>query len=290
MPKKAKTGGNTDIVHRMKGVSGSNYLVFDLKENQKIQSSPGSLIYMQGNIEKGGIKMGSMIKAFARAFGGEDFFISTYAGLQGGGTVAFSSDIPGDIIKIDLKKDEEYTISRSSFLCGTDNIEISSRIVAMGLFGIGTDEGFVMPTIKAKDGDASFWLANYGTFEKITLKSNETIILDNGVFLASPSSMNYEIVQLGKSFVASIFGGEGFGMKFTGPGEIYIQSKNLNDLFSLISKYVHVNVSSSNNKVELASNVFDMFNGDGGTKKKRAYKKKADTKTVVKAVVKTGAK
>ena len=189
----------SELVNEIKGAPGSNYITFFLKENETILSSPGSMIFLQGNIEKGEIKMGNVFKAFARAFGGEDFFITSYKGSKGGGRISFSTDIPGDIVKIDLKNGEEYTISRSSFLCGTENIIISSRVIMKGFFGIGTDEGFIMPTIKAVNGDASVWLSNYGTFEKIILADNETIIIDNGIFLAAPSHMNYDIVKLGKS-------------------------------------------------------------------------------------------
>lgn len=283
---KVKTSAEVDnnvLVNEIKGAPGSNYITFFLKANQTILSSPGSMIFLQGNIEKGQIKTGGIMKAFARAFGGEDFFITSYKGVDNGGKIAFSTDIPGDIVKIDIKKGEEYTISRSSFLCGTENIEISSRIVLRGLFGLGTDEGFIMPTIKAVDRDASFWLSNYGTFEKIILAENESIIIDNGIFLAAPSSLKYTLVKLGKSFISSILGGEGLGMKFIGPGHIYIQSKNLNDLFDLISKYVRVTINSSNKKTKLAENVLDVFSGDGGgkkTMKKRGKSEKKQTKKV----------
>ena len=273
---KVKTSAEVDnsvLVNEIKGAPGSNYITFFLKANQKILSSPGSMIFLQGNIEKGEIKTGGIMKAFARAFGGEDFFITSYKGLEGGGKIAFSTDIPGDIVKIDIKKGEEYTISRSSFLCGTENIEISSKIVLRGLL---VDEGFIMPTIKAPNGDASFWLSNYGTFEKIDLKENETILIDNGIFLAAPSQLKYTLVKLGKSFISSILGGEGLGMKFTGPGHIYIQSKNLNDLFDLISKYVRVTIKSSNKRRDLGENVLDVFQGEGGGKKNMKKRGKSE--------------
>ena len=41
--------------------------------------------------------------------------------------------------------------------------------------------------------------------------------------------MNYTIESLGKNILGTLLGGEVFGMKFVGPGTIYIQSKNLNN-------------------------------------------------------------
>lgn len=227
-----------DLESSKKGAPGSNYIVISLKSGEKVLSSPSSLIYMKGDVQKGEIEIGKdVLAAFSRSFAGEDMFMTSYTGGQSGGHVAFSSDIPGDVIKIQLQKEEEYTISRTSFLCGTDNITISATVQPLGILGIGSGEGFILPKVKAKSG-ASIWLATFGSFERIDLLPNEEIILDNGVFLAAPSHMTYTLVRLGKTFISSFLGGEGFGMKFVGPGTIYTQSKNLNNFGQMMSKYV----------------------------------------------------
>lgn len=227
-----------DLESSKKGAPGSNYIVIFLKSGEKVLSSPSSLIYMKGDVEKGEIEIGKdVLSAFSRSFAGEDMFMTSYKGGQAGGHVAFSSDIPGDVIKVQLKKDEEYTISRTSFLCSTENISISATVQPLGILGIGSGEGFILPKIKANSG-GSIWLATFGSFERIDLLPNEEIILDNGVFLAAPSHMNYTLVRLGKTFISSFLGGEGFGMKFVGPGTIYTQSKNLNNFGQMMSKYV----------------------------------------------------
>lgn len=64
-------------------------------------------------------------------------------------------------------------------------------------------------------------------------------------------------------------------MKFTGPGTIYIQSKNLNDLFSLISQHISTKQTKSNVTGNLIENAFNLFaDSDGGSKKKTRRKKK----------------
>lgn len=227
-----------DLQSSKKGTSGSSYIVISLKAGETVISSPSSLIYMKGDIEKGEIVIGkNVLSAFSRSFAGEDMFMTSYKGGQWGGDVAFSSDILGDVIKIQLKKDDEYTISRTSFLCGTENISISATVQPLDIRGIGSYEGFVLPKIKAKSG-GSVWLATFGSFERIDLAQNEEIIIDNGVFLAAQSHMNYTLVRLGKTFTSSFLGGEGFGMKFVGPGTIYIQSKNLNNFSQMMSRYI----------------------------------------------------
>ena len=48
--------------------------------------------------------------------------------------------------------------------------------------------------------------------------------------------MKYELERLGKSLWSSLAGGEGIGMKFTGPGVVYTQSKNFNDFIVQIRR------------------------------------------------------
>lgn len=49
-------------------------------------------------------------------------------------------------------------------------------------------------------------IISIGSFERIDMLPNEEIILDNGVFLAAPSHMNYTLVRLGKSLISSFLG------------------------------------------------------------------------------------
>lgn len=78
--------------------------------------------------------------------------------------------------------------------------------------------------------------------------------------------MNYTLNQIGNGVISSIFGGEGLGMKFTGPGYIYIQSKNINDLCSLIDGYITAK-SSTFQGVNIDINPLKMLSYEGGTKK-----------------------
>ena len=81
-------------------------------------------------------------------------------------------------------------------------------------------------------------MAAYGSFKKIVLGQGEEIIIDNGYFLAAEKNFEYDVVKLGKTLTSSFFGGEGFGMKFVGPGTVYMQSKNLTNFALTLSSYM----------------------------------------------------
>ncbi|MAT10745.1 MAG: hypothetical protein CMM02_07030 [Rhodopirellula sp.] len=229
---------NKNIKYSIVGKPGSNYVKFDLKLNDAIINSPGSLIYLRGDIKKGEIKYDdSFGKAFWRGIAGEDIFISRYVGNNKGGSIALGIDIPGDILCLDLEPKSEWIISRGSFLCAYDNVSIESKYTnSSGIIGIGTSEGFILPLIKNNDNNYSkVWLSCYGTFEKITLNNDEIIIVDNNSFLASKKDMEYTIESFGKDLTSTFLGGEVFGMKFKGPGTIYIQSKNITNFKNMIN-------------------------------------------------------
>lgn len=243
----AKKGGNANAVALPKtaelkvhvvGAPGSNYLEVDLPPGFAIKSSPGSLVYLRGDVEKGTVELGGVGKALARALGGEDVFITAYrGGAAGGGKAAFGSPLPGDIIRIDLSPRETIIISRGSFLCCTADLEVTATTRLKGIVGVGQEEGFVLPVVQAGDVGGAVWLCAYGTFKRIDLAADEKIVLDNGTFLACPVALQYKIVRLGKTLFSSLAGGEGFGMEFTGPAALYMQSKNVNEFMGYIGAH-----------------------------------------------------
>ncbi len=240
----SKKGGNANAVAvrvpnaHILGAPGSNYLEIDLPPGVVIKSSPGSLVYLRGDVEKGVVELGGVGKAVARALGGQDLFITTYrGGPSGDGKVAFGSPLPGDIIKIYLAPREAIIVSRGSFLCCTADLEVTATTRLKGILGVGQEEGFVLPVVQAGDAGGTVWLCAYGTFKRIDLATNEKIVLDNGAFLACPVTLHYQIVQLGKTMFSSLAGGEGLGMEFVGPAALYMQSKNVNEFLGYIGAH-----------------------------------------------------
>lgn len=231
------------------GSPGSIFLEINLKENEQIMTSPGALLYMKGNIEKGEIKFDNVGSGFWRILAGQYLFYTSYKGNKGGGTIAIGTDMPGDIIDIPINTNEEWYISRGSYLCSTINIVIEGTVKTQGIFGlIGSSEGGILPIIKTTDGNSGkFWLGAYGSFKKIVLNSGEEIVIDNGYFLAAEKKMNYTIVNMGKTLISAAFGGEGFGMKFVGPGTLYIQSKNISNFAFTLKSYMPNSSSGNNN-------------------------------------------
>lgn len=282
---------NTKII----GNSGSSYLEVKLKKDQKIRATNGAMLYMTGKVSMPEAKIDNIGKILA----GESLFFQEYTGIGSGidkdtdnnGTVTFGLDYPNDIIKIEIPFGIEYRLSQNSFLASTENIEISYTTQFKGLFGIGQDEGFLLPVAKCISGTKGYiWLCSYGTFNIKKIAQNDSIIIDNGLFLACDNKIQYEVIKIGKSYISSFLNGEGFGMQFKGPCDIYIQSKNLLGFFNLISLntstgsvsgIVSPPISGNNNIInnnddDTGVNIGDDFEMSGGKKTKKKQNNKSN--------------
>jgi uncharacterized protein (AIM24 family) len=245
------------------GHHGSQYIKFKLRENEMIITSLSSLIYMDSNIDKGAIQFDGFMSGFKNLFSGEDFFYNGYKGInpEKEGVVAVGTNTIDSVVRLKVKNNFPLKLSRNSFIASTDNIKIDATTNMKGIIGIGQEEGFILPTATCISGDHGYvWIAAFGIFEKMIIPQGEHIIINNGTFLASHVSTDYEVVKLGKTMIGSFINGEGFGMKFTGPTIIYIQTKNLNDFIATFQSQDTTFKMGDNNMSSVAETSNSFFN------------------------------
>lgn len=210
---------------------------FDLKPGQTIVSNGGSMNYMREGVDRGELSDsggGGFWSGLGRLFSGQSAFLVRYTGLDKPNRfVTFSSTIPGSVMPLKIKPGQEILINRGSFIACSPNVNISGKLNWRGFLGIGQDEGGVLPklTLTGKQ-EGIVWLGAFGHFQKHELKKDQSLLVDNGLFLASIASENkdepiYTLENLGKSIVSTALGGEGIGMNFGGPRIVYTQSHDL---------------------------------------------------------------
>jgi uncharacterized protein (AIM24 family) len=272
-----------DIANNAKiiGTSGSSYLEINLKENQKIHASSGSMVYMMGNISMPEAKY----DGFGKLFAGEDIFFQEYTGTKTGigkstiGIISLGMDFPNDIIRIPIPLNIELRISQGSFLACTENIKITYTTQFKGILGIGQDEGFILPVAKCISGTMGYiWLCSYGTFNLRKIAKDDAIILDNGIFLATNNENQYEVIKIGKSIIGSFLTGEGFGMKFNGPCEIYTQSKSMTGFMDIIQSNISTETYTTGTSGDLGLGDIGLEMTEGGKKTKSKTSKKIPEK------------
>lgn len=185
-------------------------------------------------LKKADLHFEGFLHGFSKILAGEPLYYQIYKGnIKENGYIYIGNSFINSIIAIKIKKGDIFRLSRNCFLASTGNIRISFTFQAKGIFEIGQEEGFFLPTATCFIGDYGYiWICAYGNLEKIIIPDKDYLIIDNGIFLACNNKYQYDISKLGKSLFSSFFGGEGFGMKFRGPAEIYIQTKNINNFLT----------------------------------------------------------
>lgn len=259
----------------IQGGSDSKYLVFDFTNDTSgtasVLADNASLLYMKGGIKSGTLSLGKgnqITSFFGRVFSGETAFLQTYSG---NGIVALGSSLPGDIIMLRLEPGHEYFLSSGSYVACTENVRISGAFNALGLISWGQEEGPALPHVSVVDDSIGYvWIGGYGAFERHDIPENETMLVNNGLFLASTKKYD-GIRRMGKTLLSSAFG-EGLGMEFIGPCIVYTQSKNSNVLVDYIATQLPKPSNNTSNGISLLGN-FTSESSEGGADKSKNKKK-----------------
>ncbi|MCS7109108.1 MAG: TIGR00266 family protein [Sulfolobales archaeon] len=205
-------------------------LVVYLDPNEKIVAEAGSMTYMTPNIEvRTRMREKSILDSLGLTIlGRQSFWINEYVARNTPGEVAFVSAPIGDVEKLVVRPNQGYIIQKSSYIASTENIDLDIRWEGFtkGLFG----QGLFM--IKAS-GEGELFINTFGAIDKHVLKPGESLIVDNFHLVAFSTSCNYRVTKFG-GLKETILGGEGLVTKIEGPGEVYIQTKNLREFIDWI--------------------------------------------------------
>ncbi len=200
-------------------------LVVKLEPGEKITAESGALTYMSPNIEVHTRRREKSILGSIglKLFGRQSFWVNDYIASNGSGEVAFVSAPVGDIEVLEVKPGKGYIIQKASYIASTENIDLDVKWEGFtkGLFG----QGLFM--IKAT-GEGKLFINTFGAIDKHRLDAGETLIVDNFHLVAFSDTCDYKVTKFG-GLKETLLGGEGLVTRITGPGEIYIQTKNLRE-------------------------------------------------------------
>lgn len=80
------------------------------------------------------------------------------------------------------------------------------------------------------------FLSSYGAILEKSLTSGENYIVDTGHIIAFEESVQYKLKKAAKGIFSTLASGEGLVSEYTGPGKLWIQTRNLKGFASLITK------------------------------------------------------
>jgi uncharacterized protein (AIM24 family) len=90
-------------------------------------------------------------------------------------------------------------------------------------------------------GDGTLFINTFGAIDKHTLKPGQTMIVDNFHLVAFSDTCNYKVTKFG-GLKETLLGGEGLVTQITGPGAVYIQTKNLREFVEWLWTFIEPRV------------------------------------------------
>jgi uncharacterized protein (TIGR00266 family) len=200
-------------------------LVVSLEKGETITGEAGAMTYMDTTIEPHTRKREkSLLGSLGMSIiGRQSFWVNDYAAVAGPGEVGLVSAPVGDIETLEVKPNQGYIIQKSAYLASTQNVDLDIKWEGFtkGLFG----QGLFMIKVS---GNGMLFINTFGAVDKHTLRSGQTIIVDNFHLVAFSDACKYKVTKFG-GLKETLLGGEGLVTQITGPGDVYIQTKNLKE-------------------------------------------------------------
>ena len=214
-----------NLDYKIKYKPSYSMLVVNLDPNESVTAEAGAMTYMEPNIE---VNTRKREKSFLGTLGlsllgRQSFFVNDYKAKDKSGEVAFVSAPVGDIETLEVKPNNGYIIQSSSFIASTQKIDLDIKWQGFtkGLFG----QGLFMIKVS---GEGKLFINTFGAIDKHTLESGKTLIVDNFHLVAFSDTCDYKVRKFG-GLKSTILGGEGLVTEISGPGDVYIQTKNLRE-------------------------------------------------------------
>lgn len=203
-----------------------------LAPNEPVRAESGSMMAMAADTHLEAKAQGGFAKSLKRAaLGGESFFITTLTAGPGGGWVDLAANLPGDLAVLQLDGVNPWLLSKGAFLGADTNVTVDTQFQGMKMFA-GGEGAFLLQA----HGTGPLVVSAFGAIDRIALEPGQSVVIDTGHFVASHAGIQYELRRAAQgSFIQSAKSGEGFVFQFTGPGEVFMQSRNPAGLISYLS-------------------------------------------------------
>ena len=205
--------------------------IIQLQPEQSILAEAGAMVSMSANVELQSEMKGGFFGALKRAAGGESAFVSTFTARGGPGEVCFAPGSPGDIAGIDLNN-QMFFVQSSSYLAGDASLTVDTKWGGAKTFFGG--EGLFVLQIS---GAGLLLLSSFGAIHRKRLQPGERYVVDTGHLVAWEGTTQYTLRKAAAGFFRSMMSGEGIVSEFIGPGEILIQTRNLEAFAGLMKPF-----------------------------------------------------
>jgi len=200
-------------------------LVIDLEAGEKITGEAGAMTYMSPNVDVQTRRRERSILGTigVSLFGRQSLFVNDYVATGGPGQIGLAAAPVGDIQVMRVEPGRGFIVQKAAYLASTGDIELDVKWEGFtrGLFG----QGLFMIKVY---GSGDLFINTFGAIDRHELGPGEELVVDNFHLVAFSDSCDYKVEKIG-GWKETILSGEGFITRIRGPGEVYLQTKNLRE-------------------------------------------------------------
>ncbi|KAI3333265.1 tryptophan RNA-binding attenuator protein-like domain-containing protein [Ustulina deusta] len=203
-------GGSYRISHR----DCNTIVTIQLAMGCPLTARPGVLIAMSPTITLKGEYKFSVKKLVASAELGHSTFI-------GPGELLLAPSMLGDITTVRLTGEESWSVGKDAYVANTQGVNRDYKRQGLGK-AMFSGEGLWVHKVS---GVGLLWITSFGAIIRKDLVEGEKYIVDNGHLVAW--NVKYVMERVASGGIISGFAtGEGLVCKFTGPGTVFLQTRN----------------------------------------------------------------
>ena len=207
-------------------------LTIQMVSGEQFRAEAGAMVSMSPTIELQAKTSGKgFFGTMKAAVGGESFFASMFTASGGNGELILAPGGLGDIMQLEMRGQTVFA-QGGAYLAGSPDLDISTQ---GSLKAMVSGEGLFLQKIS---GNGSLFLNSYGAIIEKTLSSGESYVVDTGHIVAFEESVHYTIKKASKGLFSTLASGEGLVCEYTGPGKIWMQTRNLSAFAQMLAKYI----------------------------------------------------
>lgn len=199
-----------------------------LGAGQEVKVEAGAMASMSGGVEIETSMSGGLLGGLKRSvLGGESFFINTFKAPQGG-DVSVAAKLPGDMRVLSLTGGTHY-VQSGSWIASDLGIDVDTKWGGAKTFFGG--EGLFL--LKCS-GSGDVLVSSYGAIVERQIGPGESLVIDTGHVVAFPDGITYAVEKAG-NWKSAVLGAEGLVTRFTGPGNVWLQTRSPRDLIGWLT-------------------------------------------------------
>jgi len=188
-----------------------------LEGGETVVAESGAMVAMSPNMKIETKAKGGLFGGLKRMVVGESFFTNKFEADGGPGTIKLAPSAPGDVEVLELSG-ETYLMQSGAYLAHVGDIEIDAKFGGFKSFFSG--EGFFLIKVS---GNGIVFFNSYGGLKKVHVDGS--YIVDTTHIVAFDANITYNVEAVG-GLKATFLSGEGLVCRYTGQGDIFIQTRS----------------------------------------------------------------